>query len=215
LIHLGCVSFFPLSGEHTLTLKAPSACDDGGRIEITNKAYGAAVVSLLRGIGKAGRLNSAQFPSLEDFLRRAAEWGKDMKDMSSGTDYDLFCKAVGKRLFENKTPDHLALDKARLVEFGKSLPEDQAIEVKNRIKKLEKEFNEKKPWFMGARSSDEHDDNPDFVLSRVWREYKGYLQGVPKKPLRGGPGWDITKWPDTTKVQFVFDGGSGDELDDY
>lgn len=189
-------------------LDSPSACEDEDRINITNKVYGAAVVTLLRAIEKTKRLNSANFPSLEDFLRRAVEWGKDMKDMSGDTDYDQFCKAVAKRVFKNKAPADLALDIARLVEFGKTLPEDQDIEVENKIKLLEKLFTQKK-WFEGAGDADEYGDNPEFVLSRVWRKYKESLQSAPKKPLCGGSSWDITKWPEKTKVEFVLEGPGG------
>lgn len=128
--------------------------------------------------------------------------------MTGGTDYDLFCKAVAKRVFKNKTRADLALDITRLVEFGKTLPEDQGMEVENKIKLLEKLFTQEK-WFAGAGDADKHSDNPDFGLSHVWREYKECLQSAPKKPLCGGSSWDITRWPEKTKAEFVLEGPGG------
>jgi len=31
---------------------------------------------------------------------------------------------------------------------------------------------ENQPWYTGGRDTDEDDKDPDFTLSRVWKEYK-------------------------------------------
>lgn len=175
--------------------------------------YGAEVVALLRGIDTEGRLNSIDFPSLEGFLKRAAQWGEDMKEMSGGTDYDLVCKAIGRRLFANKSEADFELEKARLEEFAITQPEDQQIEMKRMLGVIGKPES-KKPWFDGGDASDEHDNSLDLILTRVWREYKAYLQTVPKTPSQGPGVWDLNKWASADRAEFEFGAGSGDESDE-
>ena len=190
-------------------------CDDGERVEITNKVYGAAVVTLLRALDKDGRLDVTHFPALEYFLRHVVEWCGEKKKMSGGPDYDLVCKAIGRRLFQNKSEECVAIEKARLEEWIKGLKTEVQAEVREGIKEMEKE-HQKKPWYAGGTSSDEQDKDRDFVLSRVWKEYKGYLATVSKGPMRGPGSWDISQWTAAQRREFAFDemSESDEEFDD-
>lgn len=57
---------------------------------------------MLRGLAAQDRLNEKEFPSLEEFLKNASAWGKQMKAQGCGASYPRVCKAIGKRLFEGK-----------------------------------------------------------------------------------------------------------------
>jgi hypothetical protein len=188
-------------------------CDDGERVEVTNKVYGATVVTMLRGLDKDGRLDATHFPALEFFLKHVVEWCEGMKGMSGSPDYDLVCKAIGRRLFKNKSEEYIALEKARLEEWMKGLKAEVQAEVKEAIKETEKD-QKKKLWYAGGNSSDEHDKDRDLVLSRVWKEYREYLATVPRAPMRGPGSWDITKWTAAQKKEFEFAGMSDEEFDD-
>ncbi|KAJ7832331.1 hypothetical protein B0H14DRAFT_2592133 [Mycena olivaceomarginata] len=48
-------------------------CDDGKRVELTNKVYGASLVTVLLALKKDGRLDVSHFPSLETPLLEAAD----------------------------------------------------------------------------------------------------------------------------------------------
>jgi hypothetical protein len=186
-------------------------CDDGQRVEVTNKVYGAMVVTLLRAINKDGRLDTTHFPALEFFLKHVVEWCKEMKGMSRSPNYDLVCKAIGRRLFKDKSEDYIAMEKARMEEWIKGLNPEEQTEVRQGIEEIEKE-EKKKPWYFGGKSSDEQDKDRDFVLSRVWKEYKEYLATVPRVPMRGPGSWDISRWTAAQKKPFEF-AGMSDELD--
>jgi len=190
-----------------------SVCDDGERVEVTNKVYGATVVTMLRALDKEGCLDAAHFPALEYFLKHVVERCEEIKGMSSSPNYDLVCKAIGRRLFKDKSEEYVTMEKARLKEWMKGLKAKLQAEVRDGVKGMEKEAREK-PWYAGGKSSDEHDKNRDFVLSRVWKEYKEYLKTVPKDPMRGPGTWDISKWTAAQKKEFEFAGMSDDELHD-
>ncbi|RDB19905.1 hypothetical protein Hypma_012756 [Hypsizygus marmoreus] len=191
-------------------------CDDGDRTKITNSAYGALVVALLRGLEKGGRLDTASFPALERFLKNVAEWGDAMNQMSCEADYSAFCKAIGKKLFKDKSADDIATEKARVEEWIKSLDkEDQAL-VRRRIKEKAEEDaadgdDNDKPWFDGGSTT----PSSNLALSRIWKEYKQYLSDCPTLPLRGPDSWDISEWTDEEKKEFMFKGGSDEEDDDF
>ena len=180
-------------------------CDDGERVKITNKVYGAAVVTLLRALDKDSRLDVVHFPSLECFLKNVAEWCGGMKDISSSSNYDMVCKAIGQRLFKDKSEAYVAMEKARVEEWIKGLKATGQAEIRKDMEESEKETVEK-PWYAGAKSRDERDDNRDFVLPRVWKEYKQQLAVVPKSPMRGPGSWDISKWTAAQKEEFEFAG---------
>jgi hypothetical protein len=192
----------------TFVLRLP-ACDDGEGVEVTNKLYGAAVVTLLRALEKENRLNATHFPTLEYFLKQVTEWCKEMEKMSGSPDYGRVCKAIGRRLFEDKPEAYVAMEEARLEEWIKGLEAEDRAEVEEGMKVKENEA-----WYAGGKSSDEQDKNPDFVLSRVWKEYKEHLATIPKGPMRGPGTWDISKWTTAQKKEFQFEFMSDNEFDE-
>lgn len=196
-------------------------CEDGDRTSITNKVYGACVITILRALKKEERLDVNNFPSLECLLKNIAEWGDAMKQLSCDHDYFLVCKAIGERLFKDKTNRGLALDEARLQEWANGLDDNSRDLVRKKLKEIAKkkerapvDGKQEKPWYVGAGEDDEDKKDPDFALPRVWKEYKKYLSGVPSKPLRGPENWDISKWTTAQRKEFEFDVGSVDGDDD-
>jgi len=89
-------------------------CNNGERTQLTNQAYGACLVAILRGLKKAGRLDVTNFLSLETILRNAADWGDAMEGMNAGSPYYVVCRGIGERLFKDKSDETLALEKARI-----------------------------------------------------------------------------------------------------
>lgn len=130
-------------------------CDDGERTERTNKAHGACLVTVLRALKKEDRLNVTNFPNLETILKKAASWGQAMSKMGgAGSDYHLVCKAIGWRLFHDKSEQVVAAETARLEEWIHSQnPETQAI-IRDNLKEAEEE-SDGKPWYDGGDKYDE------------------------------------------------------------
>ncbi|GLB34026.1 hypothetical protein LshimejAT787_0109100 [Lyophyllum shimeji] len=185
-------------------------CDDGDRTKVTNKAHGALVVAMLRGFEAEGKLNTTHLPGLEGFLRTTAQWADQMSRMSCDSSYGAYCKVIGKKLFKDKSPEDVAHEQSWLEEWIAGLDEEDQAEVRKKLKEQAKEKASKKtkPWYEGAGDVDED----KLVLSRVWKQYKQYLSGVPKKPLRGPGTWDISKWTQAQKAKFKFsDGPESDE----
>ncbi|KAG6878591.1 hypothetical protein C0993_003046 [Termitomyces sp. T159_Od127] len=91
-------------------------CDDGERVQKTDKAYGALVVAALRGLEAQGRLNLKGLPNLETFLKNTAEWADAMKGQSCSVSYGPYCNRLGQKLVEDKTPEDFAREKAWLNE---------------------------------------------------------------------------------------------------
>lgn len=187
--------------------------DDGDRTKITNKAHGALVVAMLRGFEAEGKLNTTHLPGLEGYLRTTAEWAEQMSRLSCDSSYGAYCKAIGKKLFKNKSPEDVAREKSWLEEWITGLDEEDRAEVRENLKEQaqEKASKTKKAWYAGAGDV----DDDDHVLSRVWKEYKQYLAGVPKKPLCGPGTWDISKWTAAQKEEFKFKDGSDEDDEDY
>ncbi|KAJ7094521.1 hypothetical protein B0H15DRAFT_829887 [Mycena belliarum] len=155
-------------------------CDDGKRVVLTNKVYGASLVTVLRALKHDGRLDAAHFPGLETTLRQAAAWGAEMKGISCESDYDLVCKAIGARLFQKSEAD-IAAEKARLDGWLASRTEEERREFHRQVEEDAEDEDEdedegdEKPWHAGGSELDEDAANDDFDLSRVWKAYKAYL----------------------------------------
>ncbi|KAJ7129392.1 hypothetical protein C8R44DRAFT_872666 [Mycena epipterygia] len=154
--------------------------DDGERVDLTNKVYGASLVTVLRALKKDGRLDVSHFPGLETTLRKAAEWGELMKSISCDSDYDLVCKALGARLFQ-KTEADITSEKARLDAWLASRSQEEQAEFHRMVQEKAEDEDEDEedestePWHAGGSEVDEDVKNKDFVLSRVWKQYKDYL----------------------------------------
>lgn len=192
--------------DDALTLVS-AVSDDGERTIVTNKAYGVLLVALLTGLQKEGRLDKAHFPALESFLKRAAEWGDSMKGLNCKSDYDLVCKAFGEQLFEGKSPEDLAVEKAQVEEWIRTLPIDARQEVREEMEEDAEDESDDEDWYAGGK-----DVSSSMDLPHIWVEYKNYLAKVPKGPMRGPGTWDISAWSASDKKEFAF-GDSEEELD--
>jgi hypothetical protein len=181
-----------------------SVCDDGERVEITDKVYGASLVTVLRALKKEERLDVANFPSLETLLKTAADWGTAMKGQATESNYHRICQAIGKRLFENKSAEVMAMEKARLEEWIQSLDEKSQKKIRQAMEDNASEEDVEKPWYHAGNIADEDDKDKNYTLSRVWKEYKACLSLCPNVPLRGPPTWDVSNWTEEDKAPFKF-----------
>jgi hypothetical protein len=184
--------------------KVNLVCDDGDRVHITDKVYGASLVAVLRALKKEERLNVANFPSLETLLKTAANLGSAMKGVDAESNYHLVCKAIGRRLFANKLPEVIAVEKARLEEWIHSLDKEIQGRIREKMEEEASEGHVGMPWYHGGNASDEDEKDKNYTLSRVWKEYKAYLSLAPTVPLRGPPFWDISDWSEKDKQRFKF-----------
>ncbi|KAJ3508653.1 hypothetical protein NLJ89_g5636 [Agrocybe chaxingu] len=57
-----------------------------------------------------------------------------------------------------------------------------------------------KPWYAKGKVCDEDDNDPDFKLSRVWKEYKKLAPTDPKRDR-----YDISKWSAEERSKSSFD----------
>ncbi|KAJ7639085.1 hypothetical protein FB45DRAFT_740753 [Roridomyces roridus] len=150
--------------------------DDGRRVALTNKAYGASLVTVLRALKQQNRLDMSSFPSLETLLRETCQWGAAMKDISCKSDYDLVCKAIGMRLFQK--PDTKS-DEARLESWLASISPEERVAFEQRKQDAEEDEDEEDedsgPWHSGGSVLDEDMESGDFDLPTVWTEYKTCL----------------------------------------
>ncbi|KAL0949293.1 hypothetical protein HGRIS_009371 [Hohenbuehelia grisea] len=178
-------------------------CDDGDRVRITHKAYGALFVTLLRGLKNAGRLQTSNgYASLETMLRLGAEWGDFMRGIDCKSDYDKVCQAIGKRLFADKKGGDIALEEARVAEWKKSLSEEARKDLE--AQENDDDEEESEPWFSGIGDYSEDAKSSDFELARVWKKYKTCVSDSPNVPLRGPPKWDLSSWTASDKKPFLF-----------
>lgn len=181
--------------------------DDGELTEFVDQVYGALLVALMRALKKEGRLNVDNFPALENVLKQASKWGRGMP--SPGV-YRIVLQGIGKRLFGNKSEETLALEKARVEEWMKTLPEDQLKQVQGMLDEGDEDEDEdeeemgedKKPWWDDGPALEDYKDT-DLTLSRVWKEYRAHLRQYPSVPMRG-PCWDLNTWSDKDKAPFLF-----------
>lgn len=121
--------------------------------------------------------------------------------------FDRVCNGVARRLFPYRDRKRdaaaydarVALEKARVAEWIAGLTAEEKEEANAWLEKPDddddededKEDDPDKPWYGGPKDGDEDDDDEDYVLSRVWREYRQHVGGL---PLKGPPNWDISKW---------------------
>ncbi|KDR83899.1 hypothetical protein GALMADRAFT_86570 [Galerina marginata CBS 339.88] len=181
-------------------------CDDGDRVDITNRTIGVCAIAVLCGLDDNDLLHSVHFPSLENLLKR-------LVSLSEGMDcqYGLPCKAIARRVFQDKSEAEMSLDITRLNEWAIGLEADEKEKAKAQIEKMIEEKaaaaargKRVKPWYAKGDVCDENDSDPDFKLSRVWKDYKECLSGVPRLPMRGPPKWDLSKWSAAERRAFEF-----------
>ncbi|THV08324.1 hypothetical protein K435DRAFT_7585 [Dendrothele bispora CBS 962.96] len=184
-----------------------SQCDDGELVRMTNKAYGSLIVGLIRGLKKEDLLDSAHFSSLECFLAAVTELWEFMNGQGCESAYGVVCKAVGKRLFKDKSEEQKALEIAWVQEWQNSRnvdkPEDDEEQQEEEEDEDEEDKGGNKPWFRGGKEAEEDLKDRDFSRERVWKEYRGYLNETPNFPLRGPPCWDISEWTEEEKRPFL------------
>ncbi|KAK0230627.1 hypothetical protein IW262DRAFT_1339451 [Armillaria fumosa] len=120
-------------------------CDDGNRVTITDRAYGSLLITVLRALKQDGCLDTANYPSLETLLKYAAGWGESMPRDAG---YSGICKAIGYRLFNSKSEEQVALEKARVDEWMKGLDKEtrKRMEDENEDDEDKDEAN----WFEGG-----------------------------------------------------------------
>ncbi|KIM46333.1 hypothetical protein M413DRAFT_36146, partial [Hebeloma cylindrosporum] len=178
-------------------------CDDGDRVDVTNKTIGASAIAVLRGLDKENKLDAAHFPSLEALLKNLVTLSEEM----DGSSYGLLCKAIARRIFSDKSEEELNLEISQMEEWVDGLDDEEKEEASAELKALKKkrEAPEFKPWYNKGKVCDEKTKNPDFTLSRVWKEYKDYISGAPSLPMRGPAKWDISKWTAAERRPFEFD----------
>lgn len=182
-------------------------CDDGERVELTNSAFGAIAVAVLKGLKKEGRLNAEALPSLEYCLKNISSLGDMMCEVGLDCSYADVSRGIAKRLFEKKTKQTKEAEIRYRQAWVHSLTDKdlkKAMEQANR----EMSNNESKPWFTEGDTASEDANNREFAITRTWKEYKAYLAGAPRDPMHG-PSWDISSWTDAEKAPFLFS-----EMDD-
>ena len=96
----------------------------------------------------------------------------------------------------------IALEKARVEEYINTFDSEEQKDMREMVKEAEREKKRQAPWW---KDGEEDFKDPDFSYTRVWKEYKGYLTGVPDGPLRGPPYWDISDWSESEKRAFSLD----------
>lgn len=190
-----------------------AVCDDGDRVSYTNKVYGASLITVIRALQAESRLDPTHIPNLDTVLRMAAQWGHAISRMGvDKTDYHCVCKGIGKRFFSGKEDELKALNQSRIEAWLEKLGVEERKEIRESIKEAEEEEEEDEstePWYSGS-DADEEDEDDNYILSRVWKEYKAYLAEVPTKPLRGPANWDISKWKKSDLQQFTMDGSDSE-----
>ncbi|KAH9840546.1 uncharacterized protein C8Q71DRAFT_412418 [Rhodofomes roseus] len=187
--------------------------DDGERVIAMVRAYGACLVATLRALKKNGDLTPEKYPSLEYMLKAATSLGQATRGLGVDSEYDRVCQGIGKRLFSGHPREEArALHEARHKAWLQTLPADVQKEFEEEADDDddEEEDEDDKPWWHGGVAGIEDVKDEDFVLSRVWKEYKDYLSECPTKPLRGPPIWDLDKWSQADKAAFSFDAMSDD-----
>ncbi|TFK55600.1 hypothetical protein OE88DRAFT_1804427 [Heliocybe sulcata] len=191
--------------------------DDGDQVIATDKAYGACLMEVLRKIKAQNKLDTAHFPSLETLLRGAAEWGENIIGIGGKSNYYVVCKGIGKRLFADKSEEDKALETARREEWIASLPEDEKRAARKAIEEPdddeEDSEEEGEEWWQGEANEGDNDRNYD--LAKVWKDYKKCLSRVPRLPLRGPPEWDISKWSEEEKAPFSLGRYDGSDSDNW
>ena len=155
--------------------------DDGDRVLVTDRVYGAFIVATLRGLEAEGTLNEDAIPDLDGSLKLMAS----VADIH-GAAYGKVVKGYGKKLFGDRTKEErervrLTHDEAwkafvrglsdeERKERGDVLPgEDEDDEDEE---DEEDEEDRDKPWFGRAKAADADMKNKAFTLTSSWKAYR-------------------------------------------
>ncbi|KAH6915038.1 hypothetical protein BKA70DRAFT_1368848 [Coprinopsis sp. MPI-PUGE-AT-0042] len=182
-------------------------CDDAERVSLANAAFGAIAVAILRGLKKEGRLTVEALPSLEYCLKNIASLGDMMNEVGVNCSYADVARGIAKRLFENKTQQAKSVEIRYREAWVRSLTDKDLKKAMDQALR-DMANNNDRPWFMDGEAANEDTNNREFAITRTWKDYKAYLAGVPRDPMRG-PSWDISSWTDNEKAPFLFS-----EMDD-
>lgn len=184
--------------------------DDGDRVLITDKLFGACLIKVVRELKDANMLNVETFPNLETILKRGASWG----DSAADAKYQIVLRGIGKRLFADKSSEDLAREKAMVEEWISTLSKKDQKDVREQMEEEEEEEDpDAGPWFDEEKANEDF-EHSGFKLAKVWKDYTAYLKKVPAVPLRGPPKWDLTKWTAAEKASFQMDDDMDDDMDD-
>lgn len=144
------------------------------------------------------------------------------------TRYEPVLKGIARRLFVGKTEADFIREREMAEEWVRGLrdnsddddedeDEDDEDEGEPRGKKgMEKALKKIadkhaaakaagmpfRPWFVEGEIIANVPN--DIKFARAWKEYKDYLAGCPRVPMRGPPKWDLTTWTATEKEPFQF-----------
>ncbi|KAH8827452.1 hypothetical protein DL96DRAFT_1606722 [Flagelloscypha sp. PMI_526] len=173
--------------------------DDGEFAILTNKVYGSILVSMLRGLETQGRLDESHFPSLEDLLKAAAEWGDLAQSLECRASYSKVCKALGKQLFAGKEAARKKEREEMMDAWKKTLDEDTQKQIDE---DGQDEDDDGKPWYHKGVAKNTKLKSRDLNYTTTWKAYKKYTSGMDDVPFRGPPIWDLTKWKKSEKAQF-------------
>ncbi|KAL5519916.1 hypothetical protein ACEPAG_1576 [Sanghuangporus baumii] len=211
--------------------------DDGDRVRATEGAYGAHLVTTIRGLEEAGQLNEENIPDLELSLMAMTHSAEALSD-DLDTCYHIVLKGYGKKLFgaraneereQTKEAQSKAFEafvkglskqerekKGYMVGSAQSDSSDDDEDDEEEEKEEAKKTNASKVWFGKAKATDAAREHSTFRSTTMWKKYKNYLAKCSQKPLRGPPVWDLTKWSVEEKQQFSLDNDPfGFDEDDY
>lgn len=183
-------------------------CDDGELVKVAHKAFGALFATLIQSIKKDDELDVEHYPNLETILHYAADWDDFMEGIECEAGYGKICKAIGRRLFANKSEEVRELEKKRVQEWMDKLPVDIREDyVKSKGQDEEDNANDGEDrkdgeWFEDGLSVDEDKKIKALARTRTGKKYKDYLGGGRLMPFRGPPKWDLTTWTNKEKKKF-------------
>jgi len=159
-------------------------CEDGEHALLTDKVYGACLVTLFHTLEAERRLDPAHFPDLECFLRLAVRWGRLQHGSSCQLSrYWKTCQAIGQNVFGDIWEDTKALHRQRLRDWADNLPsETERFMLEAEEDDDAMELDGLGPWFADGPDDDDLpedeasvNDKKNYIVSRVWKEYKTIL----------------------------------------
>jgi hypothetical protein len=192
-------------------LRGLLVCDDSQRVSLTNKLFGACLVTVMRALQNEDRLDAGHIPNLDSLLKMVVDLGTLLNGVSDRVCYDSVCKAIGNRMFAGKDDELKALHFARREAWLDSLSVEESSAIREAIKEDyilddEEDEEEKEPvWYLGANPAHEFHEDDNLLVPYIWEKYEAHLVNAPTIPLKGPPDWDISKWKESDRQQFLMD----------